>query len=227
MESIKENLNTLGGRLRHARVRLGLSQSELARRTGVKQPSINQLEKGGTKNTVYSATLASALRVRALWLERGIGPMEIDDKPIRDESDSFYIPQYDAGGSMGNGLILAQSVGTIRSFFVSSEWLRENLSGRKNTNDICVVTGFGDSMEPLFKSGDPLLVDLSVKEFIGDFPYFFRIGEEGFIKRLQRIPGEGYRAISENKNYESWTIKPDMDFVILGKVIKTWYSTDF
>ena len=50
MESIKENLNTLGGRLRHARVRLELSQSELARRTGVKQPSINQLETGGTKN---------------------------------------------------------------------------------------------------------------------------------------------------------------------------------
>lgn len=70
-------------------------------------------------------------------------------------------------------------------------------------------------MEPLFKSGDPLLVDLSVKEFIGDFPYFFRIENEGFIKRLQRIPGEGYRAISENKNYESWTIKPDMDFVII------------
>lgn len=50
MESIKENLNTLGGRLRYARTRLGLSQSELARRTGVKQPSINQLETGGTKN---------------------------------------------------------------------------------------------------------------------------------------------------------------------------------
>ena len=58
--------------------------------------------------------------------------------------------------------------------------------------------------------------------------YFFRVDNEGFIKRLQRIPGEGLRVLSENRErYESWTIKQDMDFQVLGRVLKVWRSEDF
>ena len=223
-----ENFRTLAVRMKYARERANLSQSELSRRTGVKQPTIAQIEKGDVKGTMNSAKLAAALNVRALWLEQGIGPMAIsEDEPVRNESDSFYIPQYDVSGGMGNGLVLEQTVGAIKSFSVSSAWLRENLGGRTNASGLCVVTGFGDSMEPLFKSGDPLLIDITVNTYVGEFPYFFRIGNEGFIKRLQRVPGEGYRAISENRIYDSWRILPEMDFAILGKVIKAWSSTNF
>lgn len=141
--------------------------------------------------------------------------------------DTLSIPQYDTAGSMGNGLVLEQHVGTIRQIAVNSDWLRENLGGRKSVSGLCVVTGFGDSMEPLFRSGDPLIVDTNINEYVGEFPYFFRVGSEGYIKRLQRIPGEGYRAISENKRYETWTVRQGMDFAVLGKVIKAWHSCDF
>ena len=50
---------------------------------------------------------------------------------------------------------------------------------------------------------------------------------KGFIKRLQRVPGEGYRVLSDNPKYETWTIKQGMDFEIFGKVIKVWKSEDF
>lgn len=220
-----KELLTLGERLRFARKRAGMTQAQLARLVGIKQPSIAQIESGETKGTVNAASLASALNVRALWLEKGTGAIDFDTSR-KSESDDIFIPQYDISGSMGNGRIIGQ-VGVIRSLSVNPDWIRENLGGRKNVDGICVVTGYGDSMEPLFRSGDPLIVDTNVKEFVGDFPYFFRIGEEAYIKRLQRVPNEGFRAISENKRYETWTVSPDMDFEILGRVIKVWFSTDF
>ena len=100
--------------------------------------------------------------------------------------------------------------------------------GVRSAKDLCIVTGFGDSMRPLFNPGDPLLVDISVNTVEFDTIYFFRVGNEGFIKRLQRIPGEGLRVLSANRdNYEPWTIKPDMDFQVLGRVLKVWRSDDF
>jgi len=216
---------TLGERLCYARTRAGMTQRQLAKLIGVRQPSISQIENGSTKETVNAAAIAAILNVRALWLEKGIGAMDFDESRT-SESDDLYIPQYDISGSMGNGRIIGQT-GVVRALSVNTDWIRENLGGRKNIEGICVVTGYGDSMEPLFRSGDPLIVDTHIKEFVGDFPYFFRVGNEAYIKRLQRVPGEGFRAISENKKYETWTVRPDMDFEILGRVIKVWFSTDF
>lgn len=138
------------------------------------------------------------------------------------------IPQYDTGGAMGDGLILRDQPGTIQCWRVNQEWLSKNVKGYSSLRNLCIVTGFGDSMRPLFNSGDPVLIDTSVKTVEFDSVYFFRVGEEGFIKRLQRIPGEGLRVLSANRDqYEPWTIKPDMDFEILGRVLKVWRSEDF
>lgn len=94
-------------------------------------------------------------------------------------------------------------------------------------NNLAIVTGFGDSMRGMFNPGDPLLVDRGVTSVDADAVYFFRVGEEGFIKRLQRIPGEGIRVKSVNPDYDTWTIKPDMDFEVFARVVKVWCGTDF
>lgn len=137
------------------------------------------------------------------------------------------IPRYDTGGRMGEtGLVLTGYAGAIENLKVDEEWLRKNLKGYTSTKNLYVITGFGESMEPLFKAGDPLIIDNSVTEFVGDFPYFFRIGNEGYIKKLQQVPG-GYMALSVNKDYLPFQITPDMDFAILAKIVKAWGSTDF
>lgn len=145
------------------------------------------------------------------------------------QSNGFYeIPQFDTGGAMGGGLVLQDQPGVIQSWKVSPEWLRKNVKGYNTAKSLCIVTGFGDSMRPLFNPGDPLLVDISVNTVDFDSIYFFRVGNEGFIKRLQRIPGEGLRVLSANRdNYEPWTVKPDMDFEVFGRVLKVWRSEDF
>lgn len=138
------------------------------------------------------------------------------------------IKQYDTGGAMGSGLVLHDQPGLIHSWSVSSEWLRLNVRHFTSPSNLCIVTGFGDSMRPVFNPGDPLLVDTGVKKVDFDGMYFFRVGEEGFIKRLQRVPGEGLRVISANKdNYEPWTVRSDMDFQVIGRVIKVWCGEEF
>lgn len=140
-----------------------------------------------------------------------------------ENSDVFFIKQHhDVYGAMGKGLILRDQPGRITELGVTSEWMTKNMPFNTGKVNLCIVTGFGDSMQGMFNSGDPLIVDTGVRVMEYDGVYFFRVGDEGFIKRLQRIPGEGIRVISKNPDYETWTIKDGMDFEVFGRVIKVW-----
>ncbi len=146
---------------------------------------------------------------------------------IKVKSDEIEIPQFETGGAMGNGLLLRDQPGMIQRWTVNAEWIQKNIKSHTGAANLCIVTGFGDSMKGMFNSGDPLVVDTGVKLVEFDAVYFFRVECEGFIKRLQRIPGEGIRVLSENKKYDSWTIKPGMDFEVFGRVVKAWQGEDF
>lgn len=166
-------------------------------------------------------------------------PLELPNKPAsvligqaiterrKNKPDEFVIPQFDTGGAMGDGLILRDQPGVIQSWHVNQEWVQKNIKSHTGAANLCIVTGFGDSMKGMFNSGDPLVVDTGVKAVDFDAVYFFRVADEGFIKRLQRIPGEGLRVLSENKKYDSWTIKSGMDFEVFGRVVKAWQGEDF
>lgn len=185
----------------------------------------------------YDAALASQT-ARRLRLDEpatfGRVVVELDGPKIRaavtndDDPLEHVIPQYDVGGSMGAGrLLLRDQPGHITSWHVTPEWIQKNVHNVTSPGNLAIVTGFGDSMRPLYNPGDPLLVDTGVKSVEFDGIYFFRIGDEGFIKRLQRIPGEGLVAISENKAYRDWTIKEGMDFEVFARVVKVWRGDEF
>ncbi|CAJ9926211.1 phage repressor [Burkholderia pseudomallei] len=131
---------------------------------------------------------------------------------------------------MGNGLELRDQPGVIETLRVNQEWLSKNLRNFTSVENLAIVTGFGDSMKPMFNPGDPLIVDVGVRVVEYDAVYFFRVGDEGFIKRLQRIPTEDglmLRAKSENPSYDTWDITPRMSFEVFGRVLKVWRSEDF
>lgn len=146
------------------------------------------------------------------------------------DNDAVRIHQFDTGGSMGHGLILQDQPGVIRSWTVSPDWIQKNVHRITNPKNLAIVTGFGDSMKGVFNPGDPLLVDTGVIRADIDGIYFFRVGEEGFVKRLQRIPtidGVILRAKSANQDYEPFDIVKGMDFEIFARVVKAWKSEDF
>lgn len=62
-------------RIKIARAHAGLTQGQLADAVGVKQASISDLETGKSQSSSYSASIAKACGVDALWLEKGQGEM--------------------------------------------------------------------------------------------------------------------------------------------------------
>lgn len=66
---------SIGTRVKQARKAAKMTQVELAKRSGLNQSTISDLEVGKSHGTTYLATLATVLGVNALWLETGKGPM--------------------------------------------------------------------------------------------------------------------------------------------------------
>jgi phage repressor protein C with HTH and peptisase S24 domain len=232
----------LSERLKAAMDEAGVSQAELARACGVKPPSIHGWLSGKSKflrgENLLSA--ARALGVEQQWLATGVGPRRAGElilsAPLTtghtysestQNRDVVHIPQYEAGGAMGQSLILqGDQPGIIRHMAVTQEWAQKNLKAHTGLQNLCIVTGFGDSMKPLYNPGDPLIIDQGVRQCDQDAVYFFRVGNEGFIKRLQRIPGQGIWVLSANKEYKDWLISKDSDFEVFGRVMKAWRGED-
>lgn len=150
--------------------------------------------------------------------------------PLQNESSDVVIRQFETGGSMGRGLVLAEQPGVIKEWRVSDRWAHENVHRITSTKNLAIVTGFGPSMQPLFNPGDPLLVDRGITRADVDGIYFFRVGEEGFVKQLQRIPtshGLILRAKSYNTLYDPFDISEGMDFQVFARVVKVWKGEEF
>lgn len=225
-------------RLKEATKAAGFSLSGAAVAIGLSAQASQKWKKGQIGDETLKL-LAKLTGYSYFWLKEGVGPKHgshldsglsaIQERialPNRHDAD-VNIPQYDTGGMGGNGLILRDQPGIIQNWSVSQEWVRANVPYCSSPSNLCIVTGFGDSMPDMYSPGDPVLVDRGVKVCDHDGVFFFRVGDEGFIKRLQRIPGDGIRVISQNKEYETWTIKPDMDFEVFGKVLKAWKGKSY
>ncbi len=89
-----------------------------------------------------------------------------------------------------------------------------------------IITAYGDSMHPTIEHGDNLLVDTSKKEVCDGKIYCVQINKQLQPKRLQIIPPDKIKVISDNKDkYDSFYID-DMskkeDFSIVGEVC--WWA---
>lgn len=215
-------------------------QSALARLLNTNSQSVKNWEERGPSKDVR-LDVQERFGINATWVDvekgypflQGQEPESYHVKMLtahkNAKSDNLVIvKQFEAGGSMGDaGVILQDQPGQIESWTVTREWIQKNIRNCTASENLCIVTGFGDSMRPLYEPGDPLIIDTGVRSVDFDGIYFFRVGDEGFIKRLQRIPGEGIMAISENKAYRDWVIREGMDFEVLGRVIKAWKSANY
>jgi len=198
-----------------------LNSASLAEAISENQPTIYRILSGETKNP----RLHIVKKIESFFNEEFLNAEAMST--TTSTSDIVINQYHDIRGAMGNGLVLRGESGQITGWKVTPEWLNKNVPSNTGNKNLTIVTGFGDSMRGMFNSGDPLLVDAGVKNLEYDGVYFFRIGDEGFIKTLQRIPGEGIRVISENKKYETWTITKDMEFEVFGRVLKVWKSEEF
>lgn len=190
-----------------------------------------------------AAKLQAAYGISASYVMEGTLPMLIGEAniaplaqaPSVDSSGNVEIVQYDVEGGMSNGgrlLLEDEPPGIIKSWKVDKEWLRLNVPVFTSLNNLCIVTGFGPSMKGMFNPGDPLLMDRGVNRVDHEGVFFFRIGDDGYIKIIQRIPKAGggrlLRAKSKNPEFDPFEIdESTMDFHVLGKILTVWKSEQY
>ncbi|MEJ8867277.1 LexA family transcriptional regulator [Pseudomonas jessenii] len=149
------------------------------------------------------------------------GAIEVDYYRPGVVGDEVWIAHYDVRAAMGGGQIPHDYPEMLQDVRVSPQHLREMGVEFKEHFHLKMVTGWGQSMAPTIKHRDPLLVDISIREFVGDGIYMFSWEGHLYIKRLQWI-GEGQiNMISDNARHPPQTIRADETY-IQARVLLVW-----
>ena len=82
--------------------------------------------------------------------------------------DEVWIAHYDVRAAMGGGQIPHDYPEMLQDIRVSPRHLREMGVTFKEHYHLKMITGWGQSMAPTIKDRDPLLVDITIREFTGD-----------------------------------------------------------
>ena len=135
--------------------------------------------------------------------------------------DEVWIAHYDIRAAMGGGQIAADYPEMFQDVRVSPKHLRELGLDFEEHFHLKMVTGWGQSMEPTIKHRDPLIVDVNIREFVGDGIYLFSWDDHIYIKRLQVADEEHFEMISDNSRHKDRMIRRDMTF-IQARVLLVW-----
>lgn len=200
---------SLAKRLKQARQAKKLSLQQLGEMAGVSYQNIQNIEGGKVLQPRKLDKIAEVLEVPTEYLMFGKGPLD------RNNED-YHVQLLDVSASAGNGLMMFEE-NAIKSISVDRKRFKE-LFRKEPTYSMKIINAKGDSMAPTFKDNDFLLVDTANTE-LTDGVFVFRIGEELYVKRLQRLPNK-VLALSDNDKYQPFDMPKEA--VIIAKVIDAW-----
>lgn len=214
-------MTTLSERLTSLMNEKGISQAELARLIGIKQPSVFKILNGETRNPKKILEIATVLNVDPHWLKTGEGDPDPSYRIVEvsepQNPNTVRIDILDVEASAGNGAYLSPTEQGLLSQEFDLTFFRQQF-GRADAKHLKLITVKGDSMAPTLESGDLLYVDISENYFAADGLYVFTFDGQTFIKRLQKV-GKEMLVISDNPTYKEWTFTQDDDVFIHGRVI--------
>lgn len=174
-----------------------------------------------------SLTEQARRRLLAVAEETDNGVVETENVIAGDFSrpgqvgDEVWIAHYDVRAAMGGGQVPHDYPEMLQDVRVNPKHLRELGVEFSEHYHLKVVTGWGQSMSPTIKHRDPLLVDVSIREFVGDGIYLFSWGDHLYIKRLQMQGTDHFKMISDNTNHPPEPIPRDETY-IQARVLLVW-----
>ena len=125
-------------------------------------------------------------------------------EPLRSSEGIVEIPELDMAFSAGPGSYPADHVLTIGRRPFSREWVRKK--GLKPEH-LALTRVCGDSMAPLLKDKDMVMLDQSVNSPMTAMPLAFRLDNELYIKLCQAAGRGNLAMISANKIYDPILIR--------------------
>ena len=216
----------VGQLVRENRMARGLTQTELAQKTGLRQTYISQVEKGeiAVPRDHNLDALGSALDLTRQDFYRAAGMLDgIEDAPrtsveqhvvydapppslfsIVDQLDEVRVIRLDQLVSAGPGDAIPQGV----------EY-RARIPGRKRRTPLYAVTATGTCMEPGIRPGDEVLFDAERLAEPGHTVVAVIDNEDAVVKRLVEEAGVRY-LLSEDGNHR---IPVDGRVRIVGVVV--------
>ena len=222
------DMDTLGKRIKHIRKKIGLNQSDFAKKLGLDSPvAISKYELDQREPDISKLVKMSEFGSISLdWLLTGedvsgkgdVAPVEFE--PVREAAvvarpdDFVYLPVVRGEISAGQGRYPDEQVETCIAF------RRDWISRKGNPARMTLIRVSGDSMEPTLSSGDMALVDHG-RDYVNPEGGIYAVSLDDVImvKRLQLgYPAGIVRIISDNPRYSSFDV-PIADVHVNGRVI--------
>ena len=219
LDSVSSTMDTFKDRLHRALTARQLKPADLIKAGVLSKAGIYFLLDGTTSvENVKDATIAKlckALRVDRTWLMTGRGSMEPQE--ATNDPDWTDITASTQGLAAGGGVVPDDWAETHKLKFRQSSLLRKGLKPKA----LLVHYARGDSMEPMIKDGDAMLIDTSDTRIKDGGIYWIRYDGEHFIKVLHKVKRQVVIE-SLNKANPQWAkpviVQEDDDFEVVGKL---------
>jgi len=192
-----------GQKLKRIRESKGVSRRELAKILGKDEVSFEQyiykIESGKIQNPgiEFIESILKALNVSSKEL--------MEDAEDDDLEQLFAIPIINVQAGAGNPLYAEEYI-----------YINDIIPSKH----VSAIKVKGDSMEPVIKDGEYVIVDTSSKEVINGKIYVIADADGGLlIRRIHKLKDNLFRLLPENELYKSQTVNPG-DIRIIGKAIR-------
>ena len=195
-----------------------VSQADIGRALNIDRSSVNIRVKRGTEVKL------SDIEKIADYFRVDIG--SLIDKPFVNHiptDDYITVPvRGEVVASMGTGVEVYNETQT-GTYQLGAKLLKDI---GVNRNSCEMIFASGDSMMPTIEGGDSLLIDTSKTEVYDGKIYCVRIDGQLYAKRLQKIPPNKIKVVSDNSaKYDAFYIDltkdTEFDFCVIGE-IKWW-----
>ena len=144
---------------------------------------------------------------------------EADLPPLPDAQHDYLpvkvLPTFAGMGGGGTG------EGDPETALVPRYLIEREFRGRPD--DFELINVRGDSMEPIFKHGDQLLIDRRDRNPIQPGPFALFDGDAYVVKLVERVPGKRgwYRIFSANDRYSADEVE-ETETTIMGRPV--WFA---
>ena len=204
---------SIAERIKQLRKSKGLTQKELGRKVGVTSVTISKWELDiAIPKSKSAMELCKVFNIDLQWLMRGsTAPIDFGVSQIKTNEEIVKVPYFDdIEASAGNGCEIMYENADYE--LVMPEFFFQKAS----KNLVCLRVS-GDSMEPEFKDGSILSIDVKDKKVKDGHCYVVNHNGLLRLKCLEKIPN-GVILKSYNSMYKDVIVTEDDIFCIIGRV---------
>lgn len=217
-------MKELGARLKEARKKLGITQTDIAKAIGVNPSAINQIERSTTNPSASTIeSISTTYKISADWLLTGRGEMFVGSGSVINPTHLLVdhrgmtleakgeLVEVEIEGIIAAGVPLEQTG--------DHDLIAPLQLALPNKNQYTALVVHGDSMEPEVRDGDFVLIRRDAEWFHADNKICaVSIDHEHTLKRLQ-IDASNKMVIlhSLNKEYRPMIVDPlDTELRLIG-----------